>query len=299
MLRGRPCPRGSSSSRGRSVSSAVAAPGANPTDQILVKFKSNASQAAIDALNASNAVQQVDAIPALGLKVLKVPPGKSAETVVAAYKRNANVQFAEVNALVKPEMIPNDPNYGTRLAPDARCRRRWPGISRRLRASSSPSATPASRRCPTLRPSSAATSAGTPLTAAQIGRQSPGTAPSLPARPPLRRTILPALPVWPGAPRSCRCASAMLTDGVCLRQRRGQMHQLCGGQRREGHQPLLPHGRLRLHRHSRQVRQGKGAVVTVAAGNDGTNPGWPSYSGFLAVAATEQRRPEGELVELR
>ena len=85
----------------------------NSTGTILVKFKSNASEQAVAALNASNAVNQVDAIPALGIRVLRVPAGKSAATVVAAYAKHPLVQFAEVNALVKPEAIPNDPSYGS------------------------------------------------------------------------------------------------------------------------------------------------------------------------------------------
>jgi thermitase len=82
------------------------------SDTIIVKFKSNASEQAIAALNASQAVQHVEAIPALGLRVLRVPGGADAAAVAKKYAQNANVAFAEVNALVPPEVIPNDPNYG-------------------------------------------------------------------------------------------------------------------------------------------------------------------------------------------
>jgi subtilisin family serine protease len=81
-------------------------------DSLIVKFNSNASEQAIAALNDSNATTQVDAIPALGLRVLRLPPGASAEKVLAAYARNPLVEFAEPNVLVAPDVVPNDPYYG-------------------------------------------------------------------------------------------------------------------------------------------------------------------------------------------
>ena len=82
------------------------------TGEILVKFKASASQRAIDALNRSMATQQVDAIPALGVRVLRVPSGRSVTTVARAYSRNPLVQFAEPNYIAKAlDTIPNDPEY--------------------------------------------------------------------------------------------------------------------------------------------------------------------------------------------
>jgi subtilisin family serine protease len=80
---------------------------------ILVKFHTGASAQAIDALNGAQAAQQVDAIPALGIRVLRVPPGQAAGKVVLAYANNPLVEFAEVNSLVAPEAVPNDPSYGS------------------------------------------------------------------------------------------------------------------------------------------------------------------------------------------
>ena len=81
------------------------------SDTIIVKFESHASEQAIAALNASQAVQQLEAIPALGLRVLRVPAGADVAQVARRYAQNANVAFAEVNALVAPEVVPNDPYF--------------------------------------------------------------------------------------------------------------------------------------------------------------------------------------------
>jgi subtilisin family serine protease len=95
--------------------SATSAPplSAGPADSVIVKFKSNASEQAIAALNASQATQQVDAIPALGMHVLRFPAGADAARVAAAYAKNPLVEFAEPNSLVTPDAIPDDPYYGS------------------------------------------------------------------------------------------------------------------------------------------------------------------------------------------
>jgi thermitase len=93
-------------------SRATASASAPSTGEILVKFKASASQRAIDALNASTGAQQVDAIPALGVRVLRVPSGRSLTTVAQAYSRNPLVQFAEPNYIANAlDTIPNDPVY--------------------------------------------------------------------------------------------------------------------------------------------------------------------------------------------
>lgn len=81
------------------------------SNTILVKFKTGASEQAIEALNANEATQQVDAIPALGIRVLRVPPGKGAGKAAFAYANNPLVEFAEANSLVTPEAVPNDPYF--------------------------------------------------------------------------------------------------------------------------------------------------------------------------------------------
>jgi len=82
------------------------------TGEVLVKFKAPASEQAIAALNASMATTQVDTIPALGVRVLRLPGGQDAGAVAAAYARNPLVQFAEVNWLAQAlDTVPNDPQF--------------------------------------------------------------------------------------------------------------------------------------------------------------------------------------------
>ena len=86
---------------------------ASSATSLIVKFNVGANENAIAALNAAHGTEQIDAIPALGLRVLRLPPGAAAATVAEAYARNPLVEFAEPNELVAPEAIPNDPNYGS------------------------------------------------------------------------------------------------------------------------------------------------------------------------------------------
>ncbi len=83
------------------------------TTTILVSFKTGASDKAVAALLASQATPQVDAIPALGLRVLRVPNGKDATAFAANFAKNPLVKFAEPNSIVMPDAIPNDPNYAS------------------------------------------------------------------------------------------------------------------------------------------------------------------------------------------
>jgi subtilisin family serine protease len=96
------------------AASPVEARGGAPAggDTILVQFASNASDQAIAALNGAMATTHVEAIPALGMRVLRVAPGQDAATVAARYARHPLVAAAEVNALVAPGAVPNDPYYG-------------------------------------------------------------------------------------------------------------------------------------------------------------------------------------------
>ena len=85
---------------------------ANPTDQVIVRFSSKASEQAVEALNASMAAQQVDAIPALGLRVLRVPPGQSAADFAERYAKNPLVEFAEPDFIAAVAAEPDDPLLG-------------------------------------------------------------------------------------------------------------------------------------------------------------------------------------------
>jgi len=98
-----------------SLKGAESAPPASaaPADGLIVRFKAGASEQAIAALNDSQGAQQVDAIPALGLRVLRFPAAAAAGRAAAAYARNPLVEFAEPNALVVPDALPDDPYFSS------------------------------------------------------------------------------------------------------------------------------------------------------------------------------------------
>jgi len=98
------------SASGGAGQATVAAANGPDTGQVLVKFRPNASQQAIDALNASMATRQVDAIAAIGVKVLQLPAGQSSQAAASVYARNPLVQFAEPNTVkMALDTVPNDP----------------------------------------------------------------------------------------------------------------------------------------------------------------------------------------------
>ena len=90
---------------------AESAPPAPPAT-VVVAFQTGASEAAIAALIASHASSEVDAIPALGMKVLRVPPGQDAAAFAQRLARHPLIRTAEPNQLVAPGVIANDPYYG-------------------------------------------------------------------------------------------------------------------------------------------------------------------------------------------
>jgi thermitase len=85
------------------------------TGQILVKFKDGTSQANQDAALKANNASVKSTINHIGVNIVKVPDGAEAK-VAAALAHNPNVQFAEVDGLVTPDAIPNDPAYSTKNA---------------------------------------------------------------------------------------------------------------------------------------------------------------------------------------
>lgn len=80
-------------------------------EQFLVKFRPGTPAATVRAINAANRVSQKTAIERIDVRVLTVPPGKTAEEMVARYAKNPNVEFAEVDALAQATLAPNDPLY--------------------------------------------------------------------------------------------------------------------------------------------------------------------------------------------
>src|SRR5215213_9609588 len=84
------------------------------TDEILVSAKSHMSEQAVQALFAVHGAQEVDSLPELNVRVLRVPAEKR-DKVLAALQHNPNIEFAELNAIASPGALTNDP-YVTNAA---------------------------------------------------------------------------------------------------------------------------------------------------------------------------------------
>lgn len=91
-----------------SLASAGAAPPAAVADQLLVRPKSNLSEQAVQALFVVHGAREVDAIPQLDVRVLKVPAAQR-DRVLEALQHNPNIEFAELNALAGAGVLTNDP----------------------------------------------------------------------------------------------------------------------------------------------------------------------------------------------
>lgn len=85
--------------------------------QFLVKFKPGTKSTKIAAINKANRVKQKSRNTRTDVRVLKVPKGKTVAQMVARYKKNPNVEFAEPDQFLKATMVPNDPYYPRQWAP--------------------------------------------------------------------------------------------------------------------------------------------------------------------------------------
>src|SRR2546427_678127 len=77
-------------------------------DQILVRPIAHLSEQAVQTVFAAHGASQVDAIPQIDVRVLKVPAANRAR-VLQALQHNPNIEFAELNALATPSATTNDP----------------------------------------------------------------------------------------------------------------------------------------------------------------------------------------------
>jgi thermitase len=79
--------------------------------RIVVKLKEGFSSAHMAQLHASQEAAVVAEIPQIGVQVLSVPVGKIG-ALIAAYKADPRVEYAEPDYLAQPAYEPNDPYYG-------------------------------------------------------------------------------------------------------------------------------------------------------------------------------------------
>jgi len=91
---------------------AVAQHGRAPVkDEILIQPKAHLTDQALATLLKVHGARQVDSIPQLDVRVLKVPAA-TRDKVIKALQHNPNIQFAEVNATAAAGAVTNDP-YAT------------------------------------------------------------------------------------------------------------------------------------------------------------------------------------------
>jgi thermitase len=81
-------------------------------DQILVKVHPQMSEAAVENLLRVLDSRQVDGIPQIGVRIVRVPEARR-EAALTALQHNPNIEFAEADAIVPPDFIPNDPSYAS------------------------------------------------------------------------------------------------------------------------------------------------------------------------------------------
>jgi serine protease len=80
-------------------------------NQIVVKFKTKTSAAEIDKKIAQEGGEKVYESKYQPIKVVKTPPGKSINQLIAKFKKDPKVEYAKPNYIIKATMIPNDPLY--------------------------------------------------------------------------------------------------------------------------------------------------------------------------------------------
>ncbi len=85
------------------------------SDRVLVKFKKLTGQAKRDAMLAKNKLKEKSKISGIDVDVLTVDPAFTPEEVVQNILRDnaGDVEFAEVDQLLQPLAIPNDPNFSS------------------------------------------------------------------------------------------------------------------------------------------------------------------------------------------
>jgi thermitase len=78
--------------------------------QLIIKPKANVPEATVQRLIGLIGARQIDDIPQIGARVLRVPEHRL-PVILNALSRNPNIEFVEPDALIEPGLIPNDPHY--------------------------------------------------------------------------------------------------------------------------------------------------------------------------------------------
>ncbi|QCV55125.1 peptidase S8 [Thermoactinomyces vulgaris] len=85
--------------------------------EIIVKFKQNATSSDVSALHAKAKASITSTNKQLGYQVVKVNEGQNMEDVLKQYQSNPNVEYVEPNHEVHAFFTPNDPRYSEQYAP--------------------------------------------------------------------------------------------------------------------------------------------------------------------------------------
>jgi thermitase len=79
-------------------------------DEILLRFKPGASEKIKDNVRKAYGISKKEDLKDISVELVKVHP-KARDKVIEALKKREEVDFAEENLIVKPQIIPNDPQY--------------------------------------------------------------------------------------------------------------------------------------------------------------------------------------------
>ena len=80
-------------------------------DEIVVKFKDTAPRAHIEQVNKRHNATVIKESPFAHFQRIKVPAGKSRLELIDEYKKDPDVEYAELNYLAYATFIPNDPYF--------------------------------------------------------------------------------------------------------------------------------------------------------------------------------------------
>src|SRR5205814_1853329 len=78
--------------------------------RLLVKPRDGINESDLQQLFASHGAQQHEAIHQINVRILNVPEA-ARDHVLDALQHNSNIEFAEFDTIVSPDLTPNDPYY--------------------------------------------------------------------------------------------------------------------------------------------------------------------------------------------
>jgi subtilisin family serine protease len=91
-----------------------------------VKFKAGASETDKQRSLGWAGAHIVGEIPQIGVKIVELPPQASETAQARAFGQQGHVEFAELDGIVRPAMVPNDPRYPTSWhLPKVGCPEAW------------------------------------------------------------------------------------------------------------------------------------------------------------------------------